>query len=69
MQVRTIAGLMLAETVSRVAEKGYNLEIGATLMERIIQDGYSHEYGVRPLRQVSLGCPGTFIRHTVQTLL
>jgi hypothetical protein len=43
---------MMHETEQRCASKGYKLQVGPVLMERIIQDGYSHEYGVRPLRQV-----------------
>jgi hypothetical protein len=52
VQVRQIADIMLEDTRRRVATKGVTLEVGPRLMERIIQDGYSHEYGVRPLRQV-----------------
>lgn len=43
---------MLAETRERVAAKGVTLELGPRLMERLVSDGYSHEYGARPLRQV-----------------
>lgn len=49
-EVRTIAGLMLAETQRRVADKGHTLEVSPELMDKIISDGYSDEYGVRPLR-------------------
>lgn len=52
-QVRKIAGLMMEDTRSRVSGKGVQLVVGRRLMERIIRDGYSLEYGVRPLRQVS----------------
>lgn len=45
---------MLEETKQRVATKGIELAVGPRLLERIIQDGYSLEYGVRPLRQVSI---------------
>jgi len=51
-EVRAIAKIMMHETEQRCANKGYQLQVGPVLMERIIQDGYSHEYGVRPLRQV-----------------
>lgn len=49
-----IASIMLTETKARVATKSIQLEVGPRLMERIIQDGYSLEYGVRPLRQVGV---------------
>jgi ATP-dependent Clp protease ATP-binding subunit ClpA len=52
LQVRKIASIMLAETKQRVATKGIELAVGPRLLERMIQDGYSLEYGVRPLRQV-----------------
>lgn len=52
LQVRQIADIMMDETRSRVAGKGVELVVGRRLMERIIRDGYSLEYGVRPLRQV-----------------
>lgn len=53
VQVRKIAHIMLEETKQRVATKGIELAVGPRLLERIIADGYSLEYGVRPLRQVS----------------
>jgi hypothetical protein len=54
LQVRKIADIMLAETKQRVATKGIELAVGPRLLERMIQDGYSLEYGVRPLRQVGV---------------
>ncbi|KAI8463034.1 MAG: ClpD chaperone, Hsp100 family [Monoraphidium minutum] len=48
---RVIAGLMLRETVDRVAEKGYELEVGPALLEHILREGFSSEYGARPLRR------------------
>ncbi|WIA36448.1 hypothetical protein OEZ86_007755 [Tetradesmus obliquus] len=50
-EVRKIADIMLAETKQRVATKGVQLAVGPRLLERIVRDGYSLEYGVRPLRQ------------------
>ncbi|KAF6252630.1 ClpD chaperone, Hsp100 family [Scenedesmus sp. NREL 46B-D3] len=50
-EVRRIADIMLAETKSRVATKGVTLAVGPRLLERIVRNGYSLEYGVRPLRQ------------------
>lgn len=58
VQVRKIAAIMLEETKQRVATKGIELAVGPRLLERIIQDGYSLEYGVRPLRQVGAGPAG-----------
>jgi hypothetical protein len=53
-EVRKIADIMLADTKTRVATKGVTLAVGPRLLERIVRDGYSLEYGVRPLRQVGL---------------
>eukprot|EP00878_Enallax_costatus_P005308 GHUV01005575.1.p1 GENE.GHUV01005575.1~~GHUV01005575.1.p1 ORF type:complete len:786 (+),score=251.59 GHUV01005575.1:565-2922(+) len=50
-EVRKIADIMMDETRRRVSGKGVQLVVGKRLMERIIRDGYSLEYGVRPLRQ------------------
>ncbi|GLI63797.1 hypothetical protein VaNZ11_006882 [Volvox africanus] len=49
--VATIAGLLMEETVSRASERGLQVEIAPALMEHIIAEGYSEEYGARPLRQ------------------
>jgi hypothetical protein len=59
--VRKIADIMLAETKQRVATKGIELAVGPRLLERMIQDGYSLEYGVRPLRQVGALCHIAFV--------
>ena len=50
-EVHTIAGLMIEETVMRVRERGYKLQLSQRLVARIMRDGYSEEYGARPLRQ------------------
>ncbi len=50
-EVRTIANLMIRETARRVEERGYSLELSPALVDRIIAEGHSDEYGVRPLRQ------------------
>mmetsp|Transcript_10026 Transcript_10026/g.21446 ORF Transcript_10026/g.21446 Transcript_10026/m.21446 type:complete len:958 (+) Transcript_10026:149-3022(+) len=50
-EVRTIASLMMEETAQRVRERGYALQVTQRLMDTIINEGYSDEYGVRPLRQ------------------
>lgn len=49
--VRTIAGLMIQDTISRVGDKGYKLQVSQRLVERIISQGHSDEYGARPMRQ------------------
>lgn len=49
--VRTIASLMLDETRARVQSKGYTLVVSQSLVDRIVHEGASDEYGVRPLRQ------------------
>lgn len=56
-EVRVIAGLMLQETLDRAAAKGYEVEVGAALMDFIVREGHSSEYGVRPLRRVSVTAP------------
>lgn len=50
-EVRTIAGLMLQETLRRVRERGYSLQLSQRLVDTIMMEGHSDEYGVRPLRQ------------------
>lgn len=50
-EVRTIAGLMLQETLRRVRERGYSLQLSQRLVDTIMKEGHSDEYGVRPLRQ------------------
>lgn len=49
--VKRIAYLLMDETITRAAEKGYQIELTPQLMDRIVDEGYSDEYGVRPLRQ------------------
>ncbi|KAI8465710.1 MAG: ClpD chaperone, Hsp100 family [Monoraphidium minutum] len=55
-EARVIAGLMLRETVERVAAKGYTLEVSPALMDRVVDEGHSSEYGVRPLRRALTEC-------------
>ncbi|GAX82036.1 hypothetical protein CEUSTIGMA_g9464.t1 [Chlamydomonas eustigma] len=51
-EIRRIAGLLIEETVSRVRSKtGCKLKLSCKLVEQIIREGYSEEYGARPLRQ------------------
>lgn len=49
--VSTIAGLLIEDTIKRVAEKGYALKLSQRFVERIMTEGYSDEYGARPMRQ------------------
>jgi len=51
--VRQIASIMIKDVQRRVVDlnKGYSLSVGNALLERIISEGYSEEYGVRPLRR------------------
>ncbi|KAG2487970.1 hypothetical protein HYH03_013410 [Edaphochlamys debaryana] len=49
--VGSIAGLLMEETVSRAGERGLQVSIAPSLMEHIVAEGYSDEYGARPLRQ------------------
>ncbi|GBF97872.1 hypothetical protein Rsub_10227, partial [Raphidocelis subcapitata] len=44
-EARAIAKLMLRETTGRAADKGYALEVGPSLMARIVAEGHSNEYG------------------------
>lgn len=49
--VKKIAVLMMQETIDRAEAKGFDIDITPRLMEQVIAEGYSDEYGVRPLRQ------------------
>ncbi len=49
--VATIAGLLISETVSRVRGRGYSLQLSQRMVDTIIREGFSDEYGARPLRQ------------------
>ncbi len=55
-EVRAIAGLLIQETTRRVEDKGFFLQLSQRMVERIITEGYSDEYGVRPLRQTVVRC-------------
>lgn len=55
-EVEHIAGLMMAETKGRAAAKGLRLHVDRPLMDKITAEGYSEEYGVRPLRQAIVRC-------------
>jgi len=60
-EVRTIAGLMIQEIMTRVRAHGYVLQLSTRLVDHIIAEGYSDEYGVRPLRN-------TFVRYVEDSL-
>jgi ATP-dependent Clp protease ATP-binding subunit ClpC len=42
---------MIQDTVARVKERGYSLQLSQRLVYQIMKEGYSDEYGARPLRQ------------------
>ena len=50
---RRVLALMLADTRQRVSALGYTLEVAEPMVDKIISEGYSDEYGVRRLRQVA----------------
>ena len=54
--IASIAGLMMAETAARVKDKGYTLEVSQRVMDHICSEGYSDEYGARPLRATITRC-------------
>ncbi|KXZ46077.1 hypothetical protein GPECTOR_47g352 [Gonium pectorale] len=49
--VARIAGLMMEETLARAADKGLQVTVTEPLLDAILAEGYSDEYGARPLRQ------------------
>ncbi len=42
--------------VARAGERGLGLRIAPALMEHIVAEGHSDEYGARPLRQAIVRC-------------
>ncbi len=51
-QIARIVDLELAKVASRLAERDLRLEVSATAREWLAREGYSPEYGARPLRRV-----------------
>lgn len=55
-ELAQIAGLELAKTEARAAERGVALRLGPGVMDRIIEEGYSEEMGARELRRAVTRC-------------
>lgn len=51
-QIARIVDLELAKVAERLAERNLLLEVSAAARERLAREGYSPEYGARPLRRV-----------------
>jgi ATP-dependent Clp protease ATP-binding subunit ClpC len=49
--LRQIVELMLQEVAARLREQGITLEVGDDVRAFLIDEGYSEEYGARPLRR------------------
>lgn len=47
-----VASLMLGGLYERIKERGFELEVGADLMEILVEKGYSPEFGARPMQRV-----------------
>ena len=47
-----VANLMLKELYKRIAQKGYQLEVGEDLLSLLVEKGYHPEFGARPMRRV-----------------
>ncbi|MDH6064688.1 ATP-dependent Clp protease ATP-binding subunit [Umezakia ovalisporum] len=50
-EVKQIADIMLREVASRLTESGIILEVTERFKDRVVEEGYSHSYGARPLRR------------------
>jgi ATP-dependent Clp protease ATP-binding subunit ClpC len=49
--LRQIVDLMLQEVAARLREQGITLEVGDDVRAFLMDEGYSEEYGARPLRR------------------
>ncbi len=49
---KQIATLMLAELSARIKEKGYTLVVNDALLNALAQEGYSPQFGARPMRRL-----------------
>lgn len=47
-----VANLMLKELYQRIADKGYQLQVGEDLLTLLVEQGYHPEFGARPMRRV-----------------
>ncbi|WP_375383716.1 ATP-dependent Clp protease ATP-binding subunit [uncultured Microbacterium sp.] len=51
-QLREIVGLLLGATRARLAKRDVELEVTASAIDWVAENGYEPEYGARPLRRV-----------------
>lgn len=51
-ELRQIVGLMLADMVQELAEKGITLSVSEEAKDLILKEGYDPKYGARPIRRV-----------------
>eukprot|EP00798_Chlamydomonas_sp_ICE-L_P010706 gene10706-12407_t len=49
--IAVIAQIMLQRTIDQMRAMGHSLDVGPRLMDKILSEGYSTEYGARPLRR------------------
>jgi ATP-dependent Clp protease ATP-binding subunit ClpC len=49
--LRQIVDLLLREVAARLREQGITLEVGDDVRAFLMEEGYSEEYGARPLRR------------------
>ena len=49
--LRQIVDLLLREVAARLREQGITLEVGEDVRTFLMDEGYSEEYGARPLRR------------------
>ena len=47
-----VANLMLKDLYKRIAQKGYELQVGEDLLQLLVKKGYHPEFGARPMRRV-----------------
>ena len=50
-EVKQIADILLRDVSTRLLEQGITLEVTERFKERLVQEGYDPNYGVRPLRR------------------
>lgn len=49
---RTVAGFLLDELKERLQDQGYQLQLDSSVMDVLVEAGYSPEFGARPMRRV-----------------
>ena len=60
-EIKEIVKLLLKKTAKKVEEKGYYVEFGDKLIDRIADEGFDPVYGARPLRR--------YIQNKIETAL